>query len=136
MTESASAHFSSEAGGVPTQPGRFVTVDDIEAVEMVPGLQFRPVIGERALANFASFAPHSEAPMHVHEEEQITIVLDGELEFTIDGETRTLRRGDVAVMPSWVPHGGRTLDSACTAVDVFTPPRTTLVEHARKQAEG
>jgi hypothetical protein len=30
-----------------------------------------------------------------------------------------------------VPHGARTLDSACMELDVFCPPRKTLVEHAR-----
>jgi quercetin dioxygenase-like cupin family protein len=131
---SGEPHFSSEARGVPKGPGRFVTVSDIDAVEFVPGLQFRPVIGEKAMANFVSFAPHTVAPTHVHEEEQIVVVLQGELEFHLDGESRTMRPGDVAVIPPWVPHGARTLDSSCLEVDVFAPPRKTLVEHARATA--
>ena len=51
-----------------------------------------------------------------------------------DGESRTMRPGDVAVIPPWVPHGARTLDSSCQEVDVFAPPRKTLVEHARASA--
>ena len=133
---SAEPHFSSEARGVPKGPGRFVTVSDIDAVEFVPGLQFRPVLGEKAMANFVSFAPHTVAPTHVHEEEQIVVVLQGEFEFELDGESRTMRPGDVAVIPPWVPHGARTLDSSCLEVDVFAPPRKTLVEHARETAGG
>jgi quercetin dioxygenase-like cupin family protein len=129
-------HFSAEARGVPTGPGRFVTVNDIEAVEFVPGLEFRPVVGDDVMTNFVTFAPHTVAPTHVHEEEQVVIVLDGELEFDIDGETRLLRPGDVAVIPSWVPHGARTLEVGCTEVDVFTPPRKTLLDHARAQRES
>jgi len=34
---SGEPHFTSEARGVPTGPGRFVTVSDIDAVEFVPG---------------------------------------------------------------------------------------------------
>jgi quercetin dioxygenase-like cupin family protein len=131
---SGEAHFSSEARGVPEGPGRFVKVADIDAVEFVPGLQFRPVFGEKAMANFVSFAPHTVAPTHVHEEEQIVVVLQGEFEFQLDGEFRTMRPGDVAVIPPWVPHGARTLDSSCQEVDVFAPPRKTLVEHARASA--
>jgi quercetin dioxygenase-like cupin family protein len=131
---SGEAHFSSEARGVPQGPGRFVTIDDIDAVEFVPGLQFRPVFGEKAMANFVSFAPHTVAPTHVHEEEQIVVVLQGEFEFQLDGEFRSMRPGDVAVIPPWVPHGARTLDSSCQEVDVFAPPRKTLVEHARASA--
>jgi hypothetical protein len=41
MTSSGGeAHFSSQARGVPTGPGRFVRVDDISPVEFVPGLAF------------------------------------------------------------------------------------------------
>jgi quercetin dioxygenase-like cupin family protein len=129
-------HFSLEAGGVPTGPGRFVTVNDIESVEFVPGLEFRPVLGDKVMTNFVTFAPHTVAPMHVHEEEQVVIVLEGEMEFVIDGETKLMRPGDVAVIPSWVPHGARTLGVGCTEVDVFTPPRKTLLDHARVQRES
>lgn len=129
MTE----HFSTEAGGTPTAPGRYVTVGDVEAVEFVPGLEFRPVLAPNTMVNFVDFAEHTTAPMHVHEEEQITIVLDGEFEFTLDGETRTMRAGDVAVIPSWVPHGARTKDTTCREIDVFNPPRKSLLDHARKQ---
>jgi quercetin dioxygenase-like cupin family protein len=134
MTSGSEAHFSTEAHGVPTGPGRFVRVDDIDPVEFVPGLTFRPVLGGNAMANFVSFAPDTVAPTHVHVEEQIVVVLEGEFEFHIDGESRTMRPGDVAVIPPWVPHGARTLASPCFEVDMFTPPRRTLLAHA--DAEG
>lgn len=130
---SASSHFTSEAGGVPTASGRYVDVDALPPVEFVPGLVFRPVLGERTMTNFVRFAPHTEAPVHVHEEEQIVVVLDGEFEFELDGEVRTMHRGDVAVIPAWVPHGARTKDTTCYEVDVFNPPRRSLLEHARAQ---
>jgi quercetin dioxygenase-like cupin family protein len=131
----SSAHFSTEAGGTPTAPGRYVEVAEVEPVEFVPGLEFRPVLGENTLTNFVRFEPHTEAPVHVHEEEQIVIVLEGEFEFSIDGDARTMRPGDVAVVPPWVPHGARTLDTRCTEVDVFTPPRRSLLQHAAAQVE-
>jgi quercetin dioxygenase-like cupin family protein len=129
----APQHFSTEAGGVPSAPGRYVNVDAIESVEFVPGLAFRPVLGERTMVNFVSFEPNTEAPRHVHEEEQIVLVLDGEFEFDIDGDVRTMRAGDVAVIPSWVPHGARTKDTSCREIDVFNPPRRSLLEHAGSQ---
>jgi quercetin dioxygenase-like cupin family protein len=128
----ASDHFTTEAGGVPTAPGRYVDVEGVTPVEFVPGLSFRPVLGERTMLNFVTFEPHTEAPLHVHEEEQIVLVLEGELEFELDGEVRTMRAGDVAVVPSWVPHGARTHDTTCREVDVFTPPRATLLDHAAR----
>ena len=133
MTDAAQ-HFSTQAGGTPTAPGRYVDVNAISSIELVPGLIFQPVLGERTMLNFVSFAPHTEAPMHVHEEEQIVLVIEGEFEFDIDGDVRTMRAGDVAVIPSWVRHGARTRGASCREVDVFNPPRRSLLEHARSQA--
>src|SRR4029077_18169953 len=104
MTD-AEQHFTTPAEGTPAAPGRYVDVTSIASVEFLPGLQFRPVLGERTMLNFVSFEPNTEAPTHVHEEEQIVLVIEGEFEFDIDGDVRTMHAGDVAVVPSWVPHG-------------------------------
>jgi quercetin dioxygenase-like cupin family protein len=129
----AKSHFPTEAMGEPEGPGRYVNVDEIAAVEFLPGLGFRPVLGIRAMTNFVTFAPGAEAPRHVHEEEQIVIVLDGEFFFDLDGDVRTMRKGDVAVIPAWVPHGAWTTDTSCLEVDVFAPPRQSLLKLAAAQ---
>lgn len=126
----SSRHFTEEATAEPTSPGRYVDVAAISPVEFVPGLEFRPVVGEKTMANFVTFEPNTVAPVHVHSEEQIVIVLDGEFEFEIDGDVRMMRKGDVAVIPSWVPHGARTKDSSCREVDIFNPPRSSLLNLA------
>ncbi len=133
---SGNAHFSLEASGEPTSAGRFVGPHDVAPVEFIDGLQFRPVIGERMLANYVHFDRNATAPRHVHEEEQIVIVLGGEFEFEIDGQVRTMRHGDIAVVPAWVPHGAHTNDTTCLEVDVFNPPRTTLLDHAVAQRDA
>jgi quercetin dioxygenase-like cupin family protein len=130
----AETHFSTDALGEPEGPGRYVNVDAITPVEFLPGLGFRPVLGHRAMTNFVSFEPGAQAPRHVHEEEQIVIVLDGEMVFDLDGDVRTMRKGDVAVIPAWVPHGAWTTDSHCLEVDVFSPPRQSLLKLAAAQA--
>jgi quercetin dioxygenase-like cupin family protein len=117
-----------------------VNVDSLSPVEFVPGLGFRPVLGQRAMTNFVSFEPGAVAPKHVHEEEQIVIILDGEMVFDLDGDVRTMRKGDVAVIPAWVPHGAWTVDTHCEEVDVFCPPRQSLLQlaeaHAAAEAAG
>ena len=119
----AASHFTTEAMGERGGVGRYVNVDAVDPVEFLPGLGFRPVLGQRAMANFVSFQPGTEAPRHVHEEEQMVIVIDGELHFDLDGDVRTMSRGDVAVIPPWVPHAAWTTDSSCLQIDVFCPPR-------------
>jgi quercetin dioxygenase-like cupin family protein len=86
------------------------------------------------LTNFVSFEPGAIAPRHVHEEEQIVVVIEGEFTFDLDGDVRTMRKGDVAVVPSWVPHGAWTTDTHCLEIDVFAPPRSSLLKLAEAQA--
>jgi quercetin dioxygenase-like cupin family protein len=133
MTDAA-AHFSTEALGEPRSTGRFVSVGSIEPAEFVAGLGFRPVLGERVMANFVEFAPGVMAPRHVHEEEQLVIVLAGEFTFDLDGDVRVMRPGDVAVVPSWVPHAAWTAGTTCREVDIFCPPRKSLLALAEAQA--
>jgi quercetin dioxygenase-like cupin family protein len=92
------------------------------------------VLGQKAMTNFVSFEPGAVAPRHVHEEEQIVVVLEGEFTFDLDGDVRVMRKGDVAVVPSWVPHGAWTTDTHCLEVDVFAPPRSSLLKLAEAQA--
>ncbi len=129
-------HFSLDDIQAPATKGRYVDVSDVSVLELVPGLSFQPVLAESTMINFVSFEPDTEAPRHAHQEEQIVIVLEGEMEFDLDGDVRTMRAGDVAVVPPWVPHGAWTRDTTCREVDVFNPPRRTLLEHARGPADN
>lgn len=115
------------SGRAPTSTGHFVDLSTVEPVVFVPGLEFRPALGESTMLNSVRFAPHTEAPVHSHDEEQITLVVEGELEFDIDGEVRRLTPGMVAVIPANVPHGARTGDIACHEYDIFNPPRQALL---------
>jgi quercetin dioxygenase-like cupin family protein len=132
MTD-AEQPFTQRAAGTPTAPGR--CVDVIESVEFLPGVGFCPDLGERRMVNFVSFAVHTDAPRHVYEKEQIVLVIEGQFEFGVDGEVRTMHAGDVAVIPSWVPHGARTYDTRRRENHVFKPPSRSLIEHTRRQSE-
>jgi quercetin dioxygenase-like cupin family protein len=113
----------------PAAPGRFVTIDtDLPTLGLLEGLVVRPLVGRDVLVSFARYEPRCEVPMHAHEEEQVLIVVDGELELEMEGEKRLLRPGDAAHMPAYVPHATRTLDAPAYQIDVFTPPRKPMVE--------
>lgn len=113
--------------------GAYVEVDeDVAAVEFVPGLVFRPVVGDQLMANFVRYDPDTVAPLHSHEEEQITVVIEGELEFDLAGDRRTMRPGMAVVVPPGVPHGARTHATPCFEIDIFHPPRRVLLETLRQ----
>jgi quercetin dioxygenase-like cupin family protein len=118
-------YFAADEGARQTG-GTFVAWTDISPIEMVPGLEFQPVVGENVMVNFVRFAAHTEAPVHWHDEEQISFVIEGEME--VGGEKRVVRRGEAIVIPPNVPHGARTYDGTCLEVDVFHPPRRGVLE--------
>ena len=121
-------YFAGDAGTRAEAQGTWVRWDELDPLVMVPGLTFQPVVGDKLMANFVTFEPHTEAPVHWHDEEQISIVIDGEFEFEVAGETRLMRRGDAVVIPPNVPHGARTHESSCFELDVFHPPRRGVLE--------
>ena len=61
-------------------------------------------------------------PEHHHIHEQWTHVLEGELEFTLAGETRVLTAGNSVYIPSEVPHSANAL-TKCKLMDAFLPVR-------------
>ena len=115
--------------GAPTEPGRYVRIDaDLPALDFAPGLTLRPLVGRNLLTSFVRYEPHAEAPLHAHEEEQVFIVLEGEIELELDGERRLMRPGDAALIPAFVPHAARAQDGPAYQIDVFSPPRRALLD--------
>ena len=125
--ESTEGYFDRRSGaGGDTGGGSITHMDDLASYEIAAGLFFRPVFAENVSLNFVTFPPESGFPGHVHPEEQISIVREGEMEFTVGDETRTVRPGDVIHMPPNVPHSGRTQASGCRLIDIFAPARTGI----------
>jgi len=111
-----------------TTAGSITHMDDIPAYEIAEGLFFRPVFAQNISFNFVTFPPNSGFPSHIHPEEQVSIVREGEMEITIAGVTKMVRPGDVIHFPSNVPHAGKTFEKPCRLIDTFSPPRTGIKE--------
>ena len=117
-----------EVGTIDASGASITHMDDYPSYEIADGLFFRPVFAENLSLNFATFPPHSGFPSHGHPEEQISIIREGEMEFTIGDITRRVGPGDVIVFPPNVIHEGRTFDIPCRVIDIFSPPRTGIKE--------
>jgi unsaturated pyranuronate lyase len=120
--------YFDQSGEISDAPPRFVQIHDLDPLIVIPGLEFRPVTTDSVMTNFVRFEPDAVAPDHHHDEQQIAIVLAGELTFTVGGETRVMHAGDVVVIPPNVEHGGFAGPQGCDALDVFTPPRAGIVQ--------
>jgi len=97
-------------------------VEAIQPRELIPGTAVRFVHGDRMTVAYWHFAPQVPLPEHSHPHEQITNILEGEFELTVDGEPITLRGGDYLVIPPDTVHSGRSI-TECRILDVFSPVR-------------
>jgi len=73
--------------------------------------------GDRQQAVFFEIQPSALVPLHSHGE-QWGIVVEGEMELTINEQTRHCRPGDSYHIPAGAPHSARFL-SRVRVIDVF-----------------
>ena len=86
----------------------------------VPGVRGWLLQGEEHQAVFFEIEPIGEIPPHSHSD-QWGVVLEGEMELTIGGETRRYGVGDSYHIPAGVRHSARFL-SHFKALDFFNEP--------------
>ncbi|MGA2986137.1 MAG: cupin domain-containing protein [Terriglobia bacterium] len=61
-------------------------------------------------------------PLHHHESEQISLVLQGTLKFVLEDREVMVHAGEVLVIPSNVPHSALAIEDTI-GIDVFSPIR-------------
>jgi quercetin dioxygenase-like cupin family protein len=84
---------------------------------------WRKVIsGERAMVAQVFIAKGAVVPAHQHESEQLTYILEGALEFDLEGRRVVVRKGEVLHIPSNVPHRAVALEDTLD-LDIFSPIR-------------
>lgn len=70
-----------------------------EAEEIEKGVRVQSLfLGSHRVRRMV-FVPGALIPHHRHPEEVVTMILEGEMEMTVDGETKTVKSGDVFLVP-------------------------------------
>jgi quercetin dioxygenase-like cupin family protein len=105
--------------------------DQLHLKPNVPGAKMWAVGLEKAMLTYFAMEPDTIFPEHSHEAEQITLVLEGELTFSYEGDETTLGPGEVIAIPSNVPHSVRTGHVQCRAVDAWSPVRKEYMTERR-----
>jgi quercetin dioxygenase-like cupin family protein len=95
----------------------------LETLPIWNGIVARAVAGREMTFAIAELAPGAQAVMHQHPNEQIGLVLQGTITFTVGGETRELVPGDTYVIPGDVPHEATAGAVGAVVIDVFSPVR-------------
>ncbi len=101
----------------------FFDSSEVKRKEIAPGVVIRTMWGDKVMMSVIESAPHAVVPIHTHPHEQAGMVLQGEFDMTIGGETRRMRPGDSYVIPGGVEHGIEGLEGWALALDIFSPPR-------------
>ena len=94
-----------------------------KAMDLVPGARTRTFWGDNLLLSLVEIDAHSTVPNHTHHHEQAGIVVEGEMEMGIGGEVRTLKPGDMYIIPGDVEHYARCGEKPAKVLDIFSPVR-------------
>ena len=105
--------------------------DDLPIETLKPGLGRRLITGDRMMIAHVYLDKGSVVPWHTHENEQLTYVLKGALQFYLgeesDPQEVIVHDGEVLVIPSNLPHKAVALEDTLD-VDVFCPPRADWLD--------
>lgn len=99
-----------------------IGLDEINSKEIHPGFHGKFVHGDKSTLSFWDIKKGSVMPEHFHIHEQITHVLEGEIEMVIGGEKYLFTAGMVHVIHSNTPHSAVALTD-CKIIDSFSPAR-------------
>src|SRR5574341_186910 len=101
----------------------FCDLEKRESKELAQGVRFQTFWGENMMMSLLVYAPDTVAPMHSHPQEQVGIIVEGEATFTIGGESRRLRQGEMYIAPGGVQHSVQAHSQGAKVLAVFNPIR-------------
>ena len=99
--------------------------DSMPKEAVTDAIDRRVVSGARATLAQVYLSAGSVVPLHSHEHEQFTYILQGALRFWLGAEQSeevVVRAGEVLHIPSHIPHRALALEDTVD-LDIFTPVR-------------
>ena len=104
---------------------------EIPVEVMNPLLTRQFVTGSQAMLARIVLRKGCQVPRHSHANEQISFITEGALRFTLGEEGalehKTVRAGEILVIPAHLPHSAEALEDTID-FDVFAPPRQDWIQ--------
>ena len=97
-------------------------IKDLLPKEVVSGIKGYYALGNNLSFGYIVIKAGAVVPEHHHVHEQITYLIEGELDMTIGGELCPLKAGMYHIIPSHTLHSA-IANVDCIAIDVFSPVR-------------
>jgi len=101
---------------------RLFSWDEVRTEVMNPKISRKVITGDRAMVAQVFIAKDGVVPIHQHESEQLTYIIEGALKFELEGREVVVRKGEVLHIPSNVPHRAVALEDTLD-LDIFSPVR-------------
>lgn len=99
----------------------------LTATELIPGIRGKSVVGANFMLCRFDYAPNVVEPVHSHEAEQLSCVVDGRVCFLSEGREVICGPGEIVHFVSNQPHGIRVLEDHATLIEIFSPIRPDLI---------
>jgi quercetin dioxygenase-like cupin family protein len=106
--------------------GTIGSFDGLQAEEPYSGLERRTFDSTGATVNQYRFQPGARFPLHRHPQEQITLIQEGEVEMTIEGEVTMLAAGQWSVVGPDVEHGIQAGPNGASILAIVVPRRAAV----------
>jgi quercetin dioxygenase-like cupin family protein len=100
---------------------------DIEPEQLNPLTERQYVVGTNTMLARLVLKKGAHVPLHHHFHEQISHVVEGVLNFRIEGREVAVRAGDILCIPPHVPHEVVAVEDS-VALDIFNPPRQDWID--------
>jgi quercetin dioxygenase-like cupin family protein len=101
----------------------FPTSAECATHTIFPGVTIHTCALDKMMLSLVELAAHSVVEEHSHPHEQVGMLLEGRVRFTIGGEEKLLTKGDMWRIPGNVKHRVVVLDEPAKALDIFSPVR-------------
>jgi len=97
-----------------------------EYKELFTGVRTRTFWGKKMLAGLVDLDANAILPSHSHPHEQISYLVEGEIQLTTAGETKTVHKGEIIIIPGGIEHQVIVGPAPAIILDVFQPVREDL----------
>lgn len=105
---------------------RHLAWDQVEREVLTPLFERQLIVGQDVMLARILLRQGCIVPLHSHENEQLSTILEGALKFWIDGKEIVVRPGEVLTIPPNMPHKAEALEDTL-GIDIFNPPRADWI---------
>ena len=116
----------SAAGKEKSSDVQHIRLAEMPTEHLNPLLERQFVFGKKGMLARLMLRAGCVVPLHSHENEQITYILEGALKFSLEGRDVIVRAGEILIIPADLPHSAEALEDTVD-LDIFCPPRADWI---------